>query len=124
MIGVTRHAVERWQERVRPALDLDQCRAELLALVRAAGQPSSEQPAWHTRAVPNSLYLNISDGIACTVQDGSVTTVLTRGEEAAGHRQAKKARQKKRRAERAARRNAISRTNSRESFERRTASWD
>lgn len=125
MIGVSDHAVERFQERVKPALDLDAARTELEALVRAAEKPSSEQPNWHVKAVPCSLYLHLSDGIACTVKDETVTSVLTRASEAPDAKAAKKREKKKRQAERRVKRHHDSRPGRMERRQRRErATWD
>jgi hypothetical protein len=121
MIRLTNHAVDRYIERVKPALDRDAARSELQALVRAAGEPSSEQPEWHAREVPCSLYLEISDGIVATVQEQAVTSVITRGGSGPDAKERRKREKKKRQADRKHQRKTLYRSGR---PERKAISWE
>lgn len=96
-LQVTSHAVQRYMERVKPALGFDTAKGELDALVAMAGEPHGK-PDWHFLPEYTSEaaehYFTLSDGIAAAVKGGAVVTVLTRGGACAGHL-ANKARRKK-----------------------------
>ncbi len=77
-VGVTRHAVERYQERVRPDLTFVQARAELVGMVGTA--PAIEPPPW--AGIPR-LCLELAPGVVacCEYAEGrrsrfSLKTVL------------------------------------------------
>ena len=104
MIGLTQHAVARYRERVRPALDADQVRRELLALLELAGDPGPP-PEWvHAAADPCHAYLELADGVALGLKANGRTrwdavTVFVRGGEAESYRRhrARKRKQEKQR---------------------------
>lgn len=78
MIGVTNHAVERYQARVKPHLGATQARRELYALLDLA--ETVERPRWdlsraHTAA---DAYLLIAPDCVAIVVDGAVVTVITK----------------------------------------------
>jgi hypothetical protein len=72
------HAVQRYRERVKPALDPAQCKAELEALLAMAEE--SERPDWAGgEARPGARYRLLADGIVAALVGGRVATVMTRG---------------------------------------------
>lgn len=94
---VTSHAVERYQERVKPTLTRTQANVELRALVEAAGEPTAQAPDWVHRPRRADAYLEVAPGVALTVQATSsgrqmIVTCLTRGEHAAEVRTANRKR--------------------------------
>ena len=97
-LHVSDHAVERFNERVRPTLDRPAAKRELLRLVSLA-ERSTVPPDWHLKEEHDADYLHLSDGIACTVKGRSVTTVLIRGSHSDLHRAERKRRKAKKRAE-------------------------
>jgi len=56
------HAVEQYQHRVKPGLELDAARAELDQL-RPLGEISAETPSWVNAARPARYYLLLGDAI-------------------------------------------------------------
>lgn len=58
-VGFSDHAVERFIERVRPALDVDSARDELMSLA-ASGQVHVGPPPWRRRA-DTFLHLALGD---------------------------------------------------------------
>jgi len=78
---LSRHAVERYNERVRPTLDLDQAGDELEQLRAECGEWSEEPPYWVN--LPDDYqadgWLRLGDGIAFTVERNVVVTCLVRG---------------------------------------------
>lgn len=108
-VRVTDHAVERFQERVRPTLDLAACRRELLRLTGACA-PKPLPPAWkhHDPQIrPDSLYAELSDGVCAVLTPrGHVLTIVTRAGSGAQHRQNKnELKARRRRARKAKNRN-------------------
>lgn len=103
---VTEHAVERYQERVKPWLSIDAARRELLALVELADF-TTRKPTWATEpelAVPRG-YLLLCDSVALPVaRNGSITTCVTRG--GIGNDELRRRRTNRKRARRRARRSA------------------
>ena len=61
-VMLSAHAVEQYQQRVKPGLELDTARAELDQL-RALGQISAEEPRWVNAARPAPYYLLLGDAI-------------------------------------------------------------
>jgi hypothetical protein len=98
-LRLTSHAVDRYLERVKPALTPAAARQELLALLRGA-VVTDQRPGWAKPSLEDCSYVEISDGIAACVQSGSVTTVLVRAGLAPEHRQRRKEAKRKKRAER------------------------
>ena len=86
-IHLTRHAIERFQERVRPALDLADAADELARLVLVADL-IDRPPEWHARACAQVApwYLVIGDVLLplktrCSEPgELTATTCLARGE--------------------------------------------
>lgn len=76
-LTISVHAVQRYRERVKSALDAAACKAELEALAGMAGE--IERPAWVTVEPDAERYLLLADGIVAVVKGGYVATVLTRG---------------------------------------------
>ena len=76
------HAAEQYQQRVKPALELDAARAELEQFV-AVAQITPEEPSWVHAADPAPFYLLISDALALPLvpQDGGwiATTCVAAG---------------------------------------------
>ncbi len=76
------HAVEQYQQRVKPALDLDAARGELERLVGVA-QVTAVEPRWVHAANPARFYLLIGDAVALPLvaQDGGwvATTCVAAG---------------------------------------------
>lgn len=97
-VQVTEHAIERYQERVRPTLEVAAAKRELVALVEMAGAPTPEPPAWadYVHPAPDS-YLVLSDGVLGLIRGGRMTSVIVRGAMAPEYREAKR---KERRARR------------------------
>jgi tRNA C32,U32 (ribose-2'-O)-methylase TrmJ len=89
-IQLSQHAVERFQQRVRPALSLLDAERELAQLA-LAGELIPEPPAWHaaTCAQIAEWYLVIADVVLPLKQHWSdrdvlvATTCLARGERSA-----------------------------------------
>lgn len=77
-VTLTSHAVTRYRERVKPAFEDNQCRAELHRLLRSATRVATLE--WHTLGEdgPPDYYLVLSDGIAVPVVDGRAVTTITR----------------------------------------------
>ena len=100
---VSDHAIQRFHERVKPALSLDAAKRELEVLVRLAGIPG-HKPDWlylpeeATRAT--DAYLTLSDGIVAPVVGRHITSVITRAGSNATHRANKNRARAKRRARR------------------------
>src|SRR5450755_2136833 len=61
-VAVSAQAVEQYQHRVKPGLDLAAARGELERL-RALGEISAGEPAWLNAATPAPYYLLIGDAI-------------------------------------------------------------
>lgn len=75
------HAVERYHERVRPALTLEQATAELLHVIEFASW-TRVRPEWHKigDAVadrPTDAWLLLGDGVAFPVHGNSIVTCVT-----------------------------------------------
>lgn len=76
---LTEHAVDRYQERVRPALSPEAAKADLLRLIAACGRQGTP-PEW---AISNEYvtdwFLFIGDDVCLPIHKGSAVTCLTRG---------------------------------------------
>ena len=73
---VSRHAAERYRDRVRPGFEVDAARAELERL-REAGEISTVAPAWLNAANPAPHYLLLGKDVVLPVLaqgDGWVAT--------------------------------------------------
>lgn len=76
---LTRHAVERYIERVKPMLDYEQALDELARLLKMAdwGAPA---PTWAQTRRDATGWVVIADSIAFPVVTNRLMTCLTRGE--------------------------------------------
>lgn len=64
MIYFSNHCVNRYRERVKPGMDFDQAKQELIALVGRA-EPQEDPPEWSTcYAADGNGYIDVTDGIA------------------------------------------------------------
>lgn len=95
---VSRHAVERYVERVKPCLTFDQARIELEALAQMDAELSPAPPGWKNGGVeyPDTAYSEPCPGIALALRDGLVVTVLTRAENSVEVRESKRAERRRR----------------------------
>jgi hypothetical protein len=79
-VRITKHAANQYQQRVKPALDVDAARAELERL-RLVGKITANEPRWVNAARPAPYYPTISDAAALLLapQDGGwlATTCVT-----------------------------------------------
>jgi hypothetical protein len=99
-IRVTDHAVEQYQARVKPALDFDQARREVLALVLGA-EIQAEPPPWLWPDPSNKPegYIVVADGICFPVaKRGTIVTCLANCNRSEPRRAARKARKLEKRA--------------------------
>jgi hypothetical protein len=95
-LGPTNHAVERYIERVKPALSAVVARQELEALIEMSLPSSPTPPAWLSAFEPDTeAFLELSDGIAGAVKGNTVTTILVRATDAPVVRQLKRRRKKR-----------------------------
>jgi hypothetical protein len=79
-VFVTDHAVERYQERVKPALDLEQAQAEVMRLLPGL-EFTFERPVWAAAAdQPHTEWVMVGDGIAFVVHGERVVRCVTRSE--------------------------------------------
>jgi hypothetical protein len=78
VIRLTKHAVERYHERVKPALPAWKAKRELEAFIVQATE-LTEAPSWHLNPEPDCRHFEIADGICAVVRDEVVTTVVVRG---------------------------------------------
>lgn len=105
-ILITRHAAERYIERVRPGIDVAQATRELRALMRMDSfRP--ESPDWQTGESPGQdqrLYMEPCDGVALAVVGRTLKTVLTRAGTSPERMSQRRARKARKRASRKARR--------------------
>jgi hypothetical protein len=61
-VMLSAHAVEQYQHRLKPGLDVDTARGELERL-RRLGEISTDAPEWVNAARPASFYLLLGDAI-------------------------------------------------------------
>lgn len=78
-LHLCRHAVERYQERVRPALGLAQVLSELDRVLRHA-TVTRERPEWATGSNAATEWVVLTDSICFPVVGADLVTCLTRGE--------------------------------------------
>lgn len=78
-VAISSHAVARYMERVKPALDYEQAEEELRRLVGINAEPG-DPPSWldESTVPPSDGYIELSDGICAAVVGRNVATVLTR----------------------------------------------
>lgn len=80
-IEVSEHAIERFQQRCRPGLDLLGAAAELRRLVEAVGAVVAERPVWMNGVAEKpTAYLMLGPDVALPVAFGKASTCVTRGE--------------------------------------------
>ena len=105
-VGITDHCCRQYQARVRPGIDLQTVRRELISLIKLAGDPQLELD-WKHQSANGGCYLEISDGIALTLQPNgkgwAATTVVIRGAHGDYYRERKQERKRRRRDARRAR---------------------
>lgn len=81
-ILVGRHAVERYQERCRTTLDIEQVRVELARVMRYA-RFVTKRPAWHRESAEHGRlqgeFVLLGDDILFPVIEGTLSTCITRG---------------------------------------------
>lgn len=104
-LTITKHAAKRYQERVKPALDLVRAKAELEILVNSAGEPSPIPPAWKLPSLEDEgrTYLEPSEGICLVIAGQMVTTVAIRAEQAPEFARAKREQKRREKQKRRAR---------------------
>lgn len=76
IVRVTNHAVERYQERVRPALDRQGAFDELVRLLRAAGDVVEDLPVWAHHTEDDDVKF---DAVAMLGPDIAAPCHLTQG---------------------------------------------
>jgi hypothetical protein len=111
-IILTKHAIKRYQERVKPALMLEQAESELRRLTDYsldAGMPITTSPPFELTTgnvsdETQDAFLMISDGVCLALRGGKVrtggwlaTTLFTRGGKSEGRRKHDKRERKARR---------------------------
>lgn len=100
-LTVSQHAVDRYQERVRPTLDTEAARTELEAVLSMDLEQFSEPPEYvHVCETKADYYLELADGIVAPVARDHVLTVITRGGSHPEHRARKMETKRRRRAAR------------------------
>lgn len=104
----SKHAVQRYQERVKPALPIHRAKLELEAFVEQARE-LTEAPPWHLNPEPGSRHFEIADGICAVVRNEVVTTVVIRGSHAEDIEDRKRQYKRKQRARRAHKRRKFKR---------------
>jgi hypothetical protein len=105
-LGLSKHAIQRFHERVKPALSAKAAAAELRALVDMADLVT-DPPEWMQDTRPTDRWLELADGIAAAVAGNTVTTILLRGGADPAARARKQAHKRHRRADRAWRNSLI-----------------
>jgi hypothetical protein len=76
IVALSAHAVEQYQQRVKPGLDLDPARGELERL-RPLGEISTEPPDWVNAARPAPYYLLLGDAIVLPLAPQAAGWVAT-----------------------------------------------
>lgn len=83
-VALTRHALERFGERVRPALADEALATELGALISRFGRVLNEPPVWQAERgrQKSDLYIELGEDLVVPLNRGGTryfaTTVLTR----------------------------------------------
>lgn len=78
-VSLSEHAVERYQERVKPALSREQAMADVVRVLALADRRGAA-PAWVTSERDAHEWRVLADDIAFPVRDGVVVTCLTRSQ--------------------------------------------
>lgn len=84
--GITEHAIERYIERVRPALDKDAARAEVTRMCASVAVITTVIPEWIApwrRHKGTDAYLMLGEDIAMPMTGDTALTCLTRAQEEA-----------------------------------------
>lgn len=81
MIRVSDHAIDRYIERVKPCLEPEQAKAEILRLFDEVVGFRDTPPDWHDpgKVPPFERYAMVGDGIAFGMKGLVVVTTLARG---------------------------------------------
>lgn len=97
-LRLSRHAIEQFHIRVRPALTPDQAKVELQRLAHI-GRPV-QTVDWHEPDAedPPDYYLELSDGIALVVCGNTALTCIARGTSSPEYRKYRTRRHKRRKA--------------------------
>lgn len=96
-VVVTAHAVERYRDRVRPALDLPDARRELETLIDRVGE-FGVQPDWHThRDVRVDRWLWLGGDVVLPCVAGRAVTCLDRRSRAPEYVEARRRHRRRRR---------------------------
>ena len=102
-LRVSRHAVERYHERVRPSLSLDRAERELRRVVDVAVFAPRPEYASSLNIDPGNEWLVLGD-VAFLVRDGALVSCITRGSIGDELRERRAERKRERRLERAGQR--------------------
>lgn len=78
-LQLAEHTIERYGERVKPALTREQIATELVGML-AGAELVTEMPAWITGTERADEWVLLTDAIVFPVIAGRITTCLTRGE--------------------------------------------
>jgi hypothetical protein len=115
-VTLTVHAVERFQERVRPTLDLEAAKTELDRRADQFGRRVEARPDWlgmegRNIVAPADAYLLIGDDVVLPLADRSTgplaLSCLVRGSIPPAERRQRNVKRRKRRLERAAHRRGL-----------------
>ena len=85
-VEISHHAVERFRERVRPTLSVEQAEDELARLLAEYGEWVDGPPDWHFEHPHADGWLMLGDSIVFPVAGGLVITCICRAGYAAGAR--------------------------------------
>lgn len=92
-VRLTYHAVDRYIERVRPALAPRLARRDLLTLIAGIGSISASSPAWYAHHAPADAFLLLGGDIVLplltTPRGYLAVTCITRGSLPASLREAR-----------------------------------
>lgn len=78
VITPTGHCIERFHERVRPALSAYVAASELFRLMATFGEFSPSPPGWAADATEAEGWLLLGEDIALPLRDGRAISCLTR----------------------------------------------
>jgi hypothetical protein len=97
----TRHAIERYVERVKPAVDDRHARMEIEALARTV-EAVDQPPSWaiSTRPDDGGRWLHVTEDISFICQGDRVVSVLTRDSMSDERREKRRIEKRKRRRQR------------------------
>lgn len=86
VIVPTVHCIERFHERVKPALSPYAAAAELFRLMADFGRLSTQAPSWAEDASEPEAWLLLSDDIALPISGGRALSCITRSNFSQGER--------------------------------------